>query len=351
MNNELFAIFNTDNRQHINLSLYANEIVEYDMVSFNDDHELKNKSGFLNTIIANYYDEFPLAHNVVLKELTKIDKDIKGKGITKEIINSIVAAFGNEFMKNRINEFKKLYPNEYSFKLRINNNNKDLLESLDDGIYFNRYITQSPLGFYLKILIESYTRLPFKQRERIYFKETFAIIDKAIRDKTYIKIKQYDKFVKLAPIQTFHKNNKRLTHILCIGNQFFIYDNFSVKDLTKAGIRGLKEKYKDNPVFKNIANSIINEELQLQREVVKVRFSKGGLTRYKYEKDLLSFGGKVDKNDIYLYEFNLSIEELYEYFFKYGNQVEVISPTSFRETFIELYQASVKLYEKQEFKG
>ena len=77
MNNELFAIFNTDNRQHINLSLYANEIIELGMVSFNDDHELKNKSGFLNTIIKNCHDEFPLAVNVVFSEFTKIDKNVE----------------------------------------------------------------------------------------------------------------------------------------------------------------------------------------------------------------------------------------------------------------------------------
>ena len=74
MNNNIGFIINEESRQHINLSTYAMMIIEGDMIKFNDDYELRNKSGFINTIISNYYNDFPLSLQVALKQITAIQK-------------------------------------------------------------------------------------------------------------------------------------------------------------------------------------------------------------------------------------------------------------------------------------
>ena len=46
---------NDERRHHINLSEESMQIIEKDMIQFNHDYNVRNKSGFLNRIFTNYY--------------------------------------------------------------------------------------------------------------------------------------------------------------------------------------------------------------------------------------------------------------------------------------------------------
>ena len=121
-----------EQRQHINLSQYAYEVIINDSMTFMEE---KNISGFINRILLNsgesYFD----------------DSDIKEK-------NSSLRSFPkDQTLKIRLND--KVYPEYYP----------------NEGNWFGARlkITQ---GAYIKALIEDYSRKTLFERENIFYKET-----------------------------------------------------------------------------------------------------------------------------------------------------------------------------------
>jgi hypothetical protein len=116
-------LINEESRQHINLSIKANSVIESDMVRFNDDYDLSNKSGFLNKILSNYYNSFPLSMVVALKQLNVIRKAIKSDAVSDRITSKIIDEFSYETMKNSISEYAKRYKYDIQLKLKLNKEN------------------------------------------------------------------------------------------------------------------------------------------------------------------------------------------------------------------------------------
>ena len=121
-----------EQRQHINLSQYAYEVIVNDSMTFMEE---KNLSGFINRILLNcgesYFDT----------------TDIKNE-------NCKLRSFPKEHtLKIRLND--KVYPEYYP----------------NEGTWFGaRYkISQ---GTYIKALIEDYARKTLFERENIFYKET-----------------------------------------------------------------------------------------------------------------------------------------------------------------------------------
>jgi hypothetical protein len=167
-------------RQHINLSIKAMAIIESDMIRFKNDYEQSNRSGFMNIIIENYCHLFPLAKDVVLKEMNTIKKAISSENFSEKLVQNTISLFTEEMMKNAITEYTKNVQYGQMFKLKLNSHNVQLLSTLEEVAYFEKYAPRSGLGFYLKALLESYTVLPKEKREEVYFAQTIEKIKNAI---------------------------------------------------------------------------------------------------------------------------------------------------------------------------
>jgi hypothetical protein len=345
-------LINEESRQHINLSTKANTIIEADMIRFNFDYDLANKSGFINKIITNYYDNFPLSKNIALKQLHTIQKAIKYDTISEKVTTRIIDEFTNEIMKNTINEYAKKYEFDVQLKIKLNKENTAILSSLEEAKYFEEYAPRSGIGFYLKIILESYSDLSREEREKIFFRELIDQINIAIVNNSFMVIKDGKQVKKVKP-QYVKLSNDRLCHELVFvvpfeDSEYILgqIDHIKIKKLKKQEVIFLKNtevssKIRITPSDNNCDGL---DSSQLENEKFVIEFTDNGLNRFFFEEDSLSIYGIPDKNNEHKYTFYTTETKIFMNLFKFGLQARIISPASARDKFKELYKASYEAY-------
>lgn len=357
---EYFEINNDENRQHINLSNYAMNIIELDMINFEDDYDLTNRSGFINKVISNYYDSFPLSRNKVLKQIKAIEEATKGDKISTTIAKTIIDVYSYEFMKNTISEHKDKYSNEISFKLKINKYNIELLESVEEAKYFNEFANRKAgLSLYIKLILETYALLSTNEREKVYFKETIEVIENAINTKTYIKYKFNNENQKKVPIDIgIPKGKQRLSvRVVNLIDEEFNISSITVKELSKSNLRATKEKNRDKIVFdlmnkdnKGMIEFFSEDSYKTNRKDIEcvVKFTDSGLRRYLFEIENIKIMGRPHEEDEHTYTFKANEIEIYKNLFIFGHQMEIISPLNIKNNFKKLYEAASKSYSEKQ---
>ena len=341
-------------RQHLNLAPKAMAIIETDMIRFNNDYTKSNRSGFMNTIIENYYNQFPLSENIVLKEVNTIKKAIQSDDFSHKLTETIIERFTDEMMKNSITNYISTVKYGEMFKLKLNSDNVRLLSTINEVKYFEKYAPRSGLGFYLKALLESYTNLPKEKREEIYFAHYFERVNLAIKNEEMITLTLQDS-LKIRPTRIVLGKNKRQHEVRYYTNiddqkRSFSPGSITIKDLITAG-----------PIFKQGENSVWWNELKniyfpdeaffesrRKKDSVVVRFSENGLERFLREEDNIEIIGIPDAKDKFTYTFEATEPEVFYQLFKFGPQAEILSPAHIKNNFKLLYQAAFSKYEKKQ---
>jgi hypothetical protein len=340
-------------RQHINLSIKAMAIIESDMIRFKNDYEQSNRSGFMNIIIENYCHLFPLAKDVVLKEINTIKKAISSDNFSEKLVQNTISLFTEEMMKNAITEYTKNVQYGQMFKLKLNSHNVQLLSTLEEVAYFEKYAPRSGLGFYLKALLESYTVLPKEKREEVYFAQTIEKIKNAIKEDKVITLSKSDHLV-LRPIRIIF--DPKLNHyVIRFIRNFddqkgsFMPDSINIKEFIAGG--PIYNHSEDSSRWKETKKLAIGGdffyESRLPKEPVIVRFTESGLQRFLREEDDMNIIGVPDSKDKYVYTFQTTEPEAYYQLFKFGPQAVIVKPESIRNNFALLYKAANDQYTKK----
>jgi uncharacterized protein YrzB (UPF0473 family) len=355
MKNNTGFIINEENRQHINLSEQAMLVIEGDMIKFNNDYELKNKSGFINTIISNYHDAFPLSFNVALKQLEQIKTTLKNDDLPSRLTNKVVEEFSTEIMKSLINEYANRYTNEVQFKLKLNKDNKVLIEGLEEADYFNQFAPRSGIAFYIKILLESYARLNREDRERIFYKEIIEMIESAINKGRYLRIKENGKYIKVSPLYIDKAYNEHSLEAVIYynhntsENDWVKIDTIKIKEIKEKDPRELKEKPLNKPTedtIKMVKEAYAKKESSSKKviETFVVKFTPYGLERFIIEEDSIPLIGIQDQEDETIYRFKTTETKMFHHLFKFGAQAQILSPLNVRNRFKKLYEVSYNSY-------
>lgn len=195
---------NSEQRQHVNLSVHANAIIAADMAEF----ELGGTvSGFINRVLLSFWEDaeatIPYAVERYRESLASDLKRSKYRvhhaedGLFEDYVEDKTALTrSEEAMLDRLAEEYRLktieqmnsFPRGVPLKIRLNNKAFDLLyiEEVikcgpmeDDGeaepAERNCYRRQ---GDYIKAVIEEYARKPFFEREKIIYKERLEDLDR-----------------------------------------------------------------------------------------------------------------------------------------------------------------------------
>ena len=171
-----------NNKQHLNLSIVAYEVVLSDMFTFGEE----KLSGFINTVFEYYY---PIAEasisralNQLNGELAKYILDISGDEKTKKrVLEKLVSRKKDSLIKKA-----ESYESGKSFKFWLNKSNLDYLSEPRSECSEDKYYSRR--GKYIKSVLEEYARLPYVEREKIYFSPVMTEMQNAIRKERQLRI-------------------------------------------------------------------------------------------------------------------------------------------------------------------
>ena len=173
---------NTEHKQSISLTPYAEAILKNDLELFAPD---QTSTGFLNDIIERFSDMADASiHSAILRQRERIGHALEqdlflSAELTEEQKKRVIQLLDSE-IEYRLLDKSALYSSGRTFTFRLNNRNYKHFFSEDnldwpDADYYGGYFSR-----YLKAVVEEYCRLPLFRREEVYFQETIETIETAI---------------------------------------------------------------------------------------------------------------------------------------------------------------------------
>lgn len=340
-----FLYINSEHKIRIPLSRHAYITMLSDMSIF----DLPIQANFINRIIMNYKDDAIASLSTHLKhkhaeyqELfasSDIDPSLLGLVIDHMLLDEKNKASLKiaSYLQNK--EITKLY--------HINNENMEFLtQEFDDSEYYR----QRP-GSYVKALLEEYSQLSFIEREKIVLKETYEIIDSACAQHKILKIKTGN------PAQTYTVYPyKIISDPLNVQDYLVCYsqndETSTKKEASFSLLRIKKVKSYSQSAFlsKNdiarLENSIAKKSVAFfvgDSEKIVVRLTSVG--KEWYQRRLYNRPEVADINEARNeYLFYCPEWQARMYFLPFGENAEILQPSSLREEFRQIYEKAYFTY-------
>ena len=340
--------FYINEKQEIRLrfSRFAEEVLQNDMFFFREHR----RNTFINTVIQNYYPTADASISLRLEEYKDHLINILNTFASKETLSLLLKA-EQERLEKLANSYDKPGKECPNNPIRLQNSLYNYLTNEKNGTIENMFNDYTAPG-YLRTLVEEYVRLPYKKRERIYFKEKYETIETAL-------LTQKQLLVTISSGRQFHvlpytiMEDPLGTAAYLVG---FSYDKDSDKTNKKAcsfriatlqndiRIENSKSGYL-HPADKTLLKNKIAENgvqfLISDNASIKVKLTQQGIHSFNHQLNLRPTPTEINGD---VYTFNCSIDQAKFYFFKFGKNVEMLEPEDLREYFSKGYLEAYEVY-------
>lgn len=292
-----------------------------------------NKNGFINTLIKNHFPTFDSAASKCINNYHSIvNTHLDNKFICNKIINDLISS-------DNLFSFNKSSPLESSFSFKPSNCNKSIIETV---IY--KYGPYQTISSFFRNLILDYLVLPQYKREQIIFSNNYELITEAIESQRKIIVHSNQKRHIVSPYKIVTNKEELYNYLICLKHEkdsvtimsFHLFkidyvgllqETVSITEDDKAKLENVASFYPQFPFYKD-SYSVV----ELSDTGVKMFESKyfNRPTPYKIENNL--------------YYFNCSYNQLSLYFFPFGKNAKIISPSNLISSFKKMYQEAYNLY-------
>lgn len=347
----------------LNLSEFAQIVIEEDIKIFGNG----NRNGFLNQIIENYIHDAEASvferKESRKNELSKVFSSGEFKrtdpAVIERIMNALLSAYQEELLQKAHSYQKGMGKN---FDL-----NKDVKRILDSSTESDYY--QNNLITYIKAIFEEYAMKPLFERELIvYKKKVVDPIKQAITEKKKVQIKllprlnlESDKYTTRRCLFSPYGPDDGIVQDKTRSYNYLVGFSESINEDGTLGPRQIASfrisRIDDIRVMSSKGGYLNAEERnQLEEEMktkgvmflagdlqdFKVRFTKKGLE--EFHRQLFMRPRLYEENGQNTYTFHCTEVQLINYFFKFGKEVEILSPEETRDKFIKRYRESYLHY-------
>ncbi len=350
-------------KQHLNLSDAAWHTIFEDMQDFSNG-DRPNQSGFLNNVFYNFHQDAEasisarivekkeeLQNTFSSKEFKKID------GTTKELFLSKLINIYEKELKDKAYS----YPKGVTLKFNVNKDNFNVLLNSEEAIYYN-----STAGNYIKAVLEEYAQKPMYERARIYFKETVNIIESAIAQKNKLKIALLEKInlktgekrsrtFYMSPYKIVTDKTRSFNYILGYSEEIKeggtsdrspachrLSKIINIRQTSMSGFISEKSKETlDDMIKKKGAQYLAGDLVD-----ITVKFTPKGLEHFNQWLYMRPHFYECIDADEMIYTFHCTEFQATSYFFKFGRDVEILSPDKLRGKFAHWYLTAYEKYNK-----
>lgn len=339
------AFSGSEPKQRLNLSKLADEIIQYDQFTF----RVEGRPKLLNKIFENYAREadasISLSLNVYRGKLERSLSNISGdEGTKRRIINKLVKEKEDD-LKSRIGSYEK--GESFTFSLNKQNINSLADSECCEERYYNRR------GAYIKSVIEEYARLPYVRRERIFFKQRIEQIKSAIKEEWQLQVETdrgntysvYPYKIRCDPLSTAnylvgycrlyaHAEDKKRP------------STFRISALRSVKPEKSKSAFLKKSEREELDQLIASRGVQFMggsEEEIRVRLSTEGQNKLQRQTHLRP--AQVGKADGDEYVFCCTEAQAEFYFFKFGEDAEILEPEDLRQRISTMHKNAAEMYQ------
>ena len=328
-------------KQRLSLSAYAEETINNDMYAFGRD----KREGFLNTILRNYRDDAASSISLRLGELkNELEISLQDIGLDDRMKRKVITRLYEE-RKDQLIAAMPAYEKTYSLLFNLNKDNAEYLEECREHLYYKKRAD------YIKNVIEEYARQAYVKREQIIFQNEIAEIKKAIYDRSQLKVtvaagstySVYPYGIMQDPLAT---SNYLVGYCSLYDSGYAKYPcSFKVASMRSVKAEKSKRSVLTGKEITDLKKKISVRGVQFlvgKETEIRLRMTKAGIFRYRKYTNLRP--PLKEKTDDEIFVFECTETQAEAYFFKFGKDVEIISPVSLRERFKNEYEHAAEQY-------
>ena len=357
------------NRQRVNLSNNALSVIKADQIFL--PKKWQSTSGYINAVFEEYYEH----SNASIGYLSQKYKDGLVSTLSNlrkknpQTVDSVIDKLTNEYYHN-LSVSMKDYPSENpKVIIRLNDHVYDLLYNppLPDIETYNG------AGRYLKAVIEDFVDKPLYIREEVYFSEIYNRIENAISLSQCLVLKYSSGVTDCSatlqngvnhifkPYKIIVDKERQCTY--CVGyahkkkeagskKREEPFKPFSFKLSRIKNIRPInRPSGKLTHEEQNILESIILSRgilyLDDEPEDITIRFSPYGKNLYNsISHQRPNIIEEACDGKFTICRFRCPAKQAENYFFKFGNNIEVMNPPKLRNWFKNSYKKAYDLYDE-----
>ncbi len=344
-----YPLINEEQKIRIALSDRAKLTMAEDMDVFGTPRA----ATFVNTVFDNFKAEAKSSISLYLQqrdiELDRLFTGAKLDAISKKIAIDQILSVEKKEIQSKIAKYSKTKGESKLY--HINDNNvKYLLEDCDEEQYYSRP------SLYIRSIIEEYCSLPFIKRERIYRKDIYEKIERACVEKIILKIKANyygkDQLFYVYPYKIVPDPFHTQAYLVCYSRKAEdeekdkIVASFSMARISSPTML-TKTFHLKKQEISNIDSLIaIYSPAYLigKPEQISVRLTKKG--KQSYQSRLYSRPEKIESlsnEDIYV--FDCTPQQIFNYFFSFAADAEIISPEYLRNRFKNVHEKALRKYQ------
>lgn len=290
-----------------------------------------NKNDFLNTLIINYYENYQKNLNDVFHSIRKVVKDFDNDAT---IAYDILQIF--ETKVNRLDEAKF----DALISLKPTKRSSSVVH------YIQQHLLQgSTMSNYFRNMLTSYSLLPQDKREQIIFKENYEKLKEAISKKRKIYF------------TTTTSDVKHISSPYAIANSKEELFNYLLTEYKQKAYSFRLSRMKEVVILNEVCE--FSEEIVASLEKMKVCGPQFAINEEgEICVELTEHGQQMFKK-MYLhrptpiriennfYYFDCSSNQIYQYFFRFGNHAYVVYPKELRTSMEEGYHNALRVYQRK----
>jgi len=342
---------NDEQKVRISLSNRAHLVLTEDMDRFG----VAQVSTLMNLIFTNYKDEAKASLSLYLQERkVEIEQTLSSVNLEDETRSKIINSLLDNEKSIILTDIEKLKSQKGDSKIyHINDCNCNyLIDECNEDIFYS-----SP-GVYIKSVVEEYASLPFIYRERIIRKDVFERVERACKEHTLMKVKTLvrgkDQYFYVYPYKIVPDQLHTQSYLVCYSRM--IEENEDEKivvsfNMARINPISMKKKFFLNKKeVDNIESQLIMHSatyLVGKPERIEVKLTDRG--KKLYQTKLFSRPEKiVDLSNDEKYVFVCSPRQIFNYFFSFGPEVEILFPQSLRRWFADEYAKALEIYREED---
>lgn len=288
--------------------------------------------------------------------------------LAEKIINQdfqVFSILGTHTLNGFINQMIKLYTDNSCEAFSLNLSlakikftskryrlNKGTIQSLQRYFYDTApngiYATQcNTLSMFIKLIIETYVRLPFIQRERFILSDSIDKIEKAISKNQMLTVKTFNSTHKIAPYSIIPSRENVFSYLIGYTENGAIkaIRISQIKDLSPYGKRKLPNEKILNEMNDRLAEygaTFIEEDLT----DIQIQFiTKQARQSYEYSIIHRPVHTKILDDEKNVFLFRCSLKQAKYFFFRFTGEVKILQPVELRKWFLEQYKAGLNANE------
>ena len=343
--------YNPSQRISLSLSIEAYSTIQSDMDVFQNK---PNFDGFINRVISNFKDTSDASISLALerereKYYTRLSSRDQANKEEVKCIERLLSGYRDDLIK-RMNSF----PNGVIKKPRINNDNYSSLEMGSNRFQEFDYYPRE--GRYIKALLEDYSRLPFFEREGIYYGDIISNIDYAISGHYIITLdytnrKQEKKRLSLRPYKIVSSSLLRYHYLLALSvdrQESPRITSLRISRISKAiPLKRTSHITKQEAAY--IESEIQSKGIQYlvgQNNRYEVLFTEHGYALYNsilYLRPKAIEESICDDGNIKMI-FDCSEEQIKNYFLQFGKEAVISKPKNASDWFKTYYYNAYMTY-------